>query len=96
MTVMNDLVQVLQGYLMSSASLKDCAEWLAGADWDDPALTDEEKEALGLFELLLTDIAEGLRPESEFRDEASAFVAARPDMAFIKQTHPKMSTSTAT
>ncbi len=78
--VMNELVRLLEGYLMSSTGLGECAEWLAGVDWDDPALTQEERESLGQFELLLTEIAEGLREESEFRESADDFVSYRTDI----------------
>ena len=64
---------------MSSIGLGECVEWLASVDWDDPDLTPEERESLGQFELLLTEIAEGLREESEFREAAAGFVAARTD-----------------
>ena len=52
---MRELVQLLQDYLLGSKGLGECAEWLAGVNWDDPDLTDEEKDSLGLFELLITD-----------------------------------------
>jgi hypothetical protein len=49
MTLMNELLPVLQGYLKSSKNLRDCAEWLASVDWDDPELAEHEKKAIGLF-----------------------------------------------
>lgn len=73
---MKELVQILAGYLEGTRGLEECAEWLAGVDWDDPELTSGEKETLGLFELLVTEVAEGLRDEKEFRKEASRFVAS--------------------
>lgn len=82
---MDELLQILQGYLMGSRGLGECAEWLAGVDWDDPDLTVQQKEGLGLFELLLTDIAEGLREEVEFWEAASEYVAAKTQNVFAKQ-----------
>jgi hypothetical protein len=82
MTLMNELLPVLQGYLKSSKNLRDCAEWLASVDWDDPELAEHEKKAIGLFELLATDISEGFRDESEFRDTAAKFVATSTDKLF--------------
>ena len=72
---MTELFELLQKYLKSSKNLRDCAEWLAGVDWDDPELTNEERESLGLFELLSTEVAEHLRDEREFRDAAIDFIA---------------------
>ena len=58
---------MLQAYLESSANLERCAEWCAGVDWSDPELTVEEKETVGTLELLITEVAEGLREEEEIR-----------------------------
>ena len=71
---MNELVEVLQTYLDGSQSLRNCAKWLAGVDWDDPGLTLEERECLGQFDLLSTEIAEGIREEQEFREAAARVV----------------------
>ena len=71
-----ELAQILTDYLKGAKGLDDCAEWLAGVDWDNSALTDKEIEALGLFEALVTEVGEGLRDEKELRKEASQFVAA--------------------
>jgi uncharacterized protein with von Willebrand factor type A (vWA) domain len=89
-------MQVLQGYLMGGRGLAECAEWLAGIDWDDPKLTREEKDALGLFELLLTEVAEGLREEREFREAAAEFVAKRSESVFIWQVFPAVSVAVGT
>ena len=72
--IVDELVTLLQCYLVSDKSLRECAEWLAGVDWDDPALTDEEKETIGLFEVLITEIAEGMRKEVEFQEAAADFI----------------------
>lgn len=69
---------MLQVYLSGAAGLGKFAEWLTGVDWDDPAMTEEQREALGTFELLLTEVAEGLRGERELFEEASRFVARGP------------------
>lgn len=85
MKSMKELAQILADYLKGAKGLDDCAEWLAGVDWDDPSLMDQEKEALGLFELLVTEIAEGQRDEKEFRQEASQFVASNPPRASTRR-----------
>lgn len=73
---MGDLAQILADYLKGAKELCECAEWLAGVDWDDPDLTEEEKDSFGLFELLFTDVAEGLRDEQELQVAASSFLAS--------------------
>ena len=78
---MNDLVQLLQDYLTSAKSLDECAEWLAGVDWDDPDLSATEKETLGLFELLLAEVSEGWRGEPEFREAATDFLSGEANAA---------------
>ena len=73
---MEELVQILQSYLISAKTLEECAEWLAGVDWDDPDFTPEAKEPVGMFELLAVDIFEGLRDEGEFREASANFIAS--------------------
>ena len=65
---------MLQAYLESSANLERCAEWCAGVDWSDPELTVAEKEPVGTLELLVTEVAEGLREEEEVRAFALGIV----------------------
>lgn len=74
---MGELVQLMQSYLRGASTMDDCADWLAGIDWDDPDLTKDEMETLGGFVLVLTEISEGLREEPEFRQDVVNFVAAR-------------------
>ena len=78
---MNELANILERYLSSAAGLREIAEWLAGVDWDDPELTEEEQEAYGLFELLVTEIAEEMRDEAELRAEAERFLADKTSPA---------------
>ena len=73
---MREVVQVLQAYLTRSLSFGECRDWLASVDWDDPALTKDDRESLGELELLLTEIGEGLRGEAEFWEAAARIVAA--------------------
>ncbi len=78
---MNEFIRLLQDFLASRASLVDCAEWLASIDWDDPDMTENEQEAFGLFELLVTEVAEKMREEAELRAEATRFLAERTTAA---------------
>ena len=79
MKEMGELVQLMQSYLRGASSMDDCADWLAGVDWDDPKLTKGDMETVGGFVLVLTEISEGLREEAEFRQDAANFVAAKSD-----------------
>ena len=78
---MNEFIRLLQDFLASRASLVDCAEWLASIDWDDPDMAENEQEAFGLFELLVTEVAEKMREEAELRAEATRFLAERTTAA---------------
>lgn len=74
--ISGELSDVLTAYLSGWKSLGDFCEWLAGVDWDDPSFDADSQSVVGLFELLATDVMEGIRPETEFAQEASDFVAA--------------------
>lgn len=78
---MNELVDILERYLKSAADLREIAEWLAGVDWDDPGVTAEEKNDQGLLLLLVTEVAEGMRDESELRTEAERLMVERTSPA---------------
>lgn len=67
---------------MRSLSFGECRDWLASIDWDDPALTKDDWEALGELELILTEIGEGLREEAEFWEAAARVVAANTDVVY--------------
>ena len=79
MKEMGELVQLMQSYVRGASSMEDCADWLAGVDWDDPELTKGDMEIVGGFVLVLTEISEGIREEAEFRQDAANFVAAKSD-----------------
>ncbi len=70
-----ELLDLSTAYLLGWKTIYDCAEWLAGIDWDDPGLDPKSLKSAGLLELLATEVAEGLRPEADFRQEAANFVA---------------------
>ncbi|MDE2938405.1 MAG: hypothetical protein OXR67_05750 [Chloroflexota bacterium] len=79
---MNELVDILKRYFEAAADLREIAEWLAGVDWDDPELTEDEREALGMLLLLVTEVSENMREEAELRTEASRFLADRSSPAY--------------
>lgn len=72
--MLTELVDLLTAYLMGWKTIRDCAEWLAGMDWDDRGLDQDTLNMAGRLELLVTEVLEGLRPEDEFWQEASNLV----------------------
>lgn len=69
---MKEFLDLLGEYVRGAQPFSALGEWLAGVDWDDPTMTEEEQEVFGLFELLTTDVSEGLREEKELIREAIA------------------------
>ena len=70
-----ELTEILAAYLSGSKTAGDLCEWLAGVDWNEGSLDEEARQVLGIFELLTTEVLEGLRQEKELNQEASDFVA---------------------
>jgi len=70
-----ELFNIATDYLLGWKTIYDCAEWIAGIDWEDPGLDPESLKFAGLLELLATEVTEGLRPEADFRQEAANLVA---------------------
>ena len=67
-----ELQSLLTAYLEGRASRYELGVWLAEFDWDsaDPeavALQDD----VATLDLILTEVVEGLRPESELREIAA-------------------------
>jgi hypothetical protein len=71
----NDIITLLTAYLMGWKSMAECAEWLAGIDWNDEMIDEQSANLADSIVLLTTEILEGLRPESELWGEASKLVA---------------------
>jgi len=96
-----ELADVLTSYLMGWKNVRDCAEWISGIDWDI-GLDQATRKLVGGIELLVTEVLEGLRPESEFWQEAAKFVAnesgllwAQPmSMMKVQVTHSSNDRST--
>ena len=66
---------ILTEYVSGERPCSAVEEWLAGVDWDDPGLTQEVKITLGLFEVLATEVSEGMRNEGELVTEAKELLA---------------------
>ena len=73
--IRTEFINLLTAYLMGWKSIRDCAEWLAGIDWESPDLDAESQNLVGRIELLVTEVLEGLRPEVELWQEAANSVA---------------------
>lgn len=71
-----ELSDLLSAYLMGWKTLKDCAEWLSGIDWNQVGGDSELAATLGHLDLLCTEASEGLRPESDFERKASQVATA--------------------
>ena len=80
------IIDLLTAYLMGWKTVRDCAEWIAGIDWNDASLDGATKELVGKIELLVTEVLEGLRPEAELWAEASKLVAQDTNSVYFQQT----------
>lgn len=69
-----NLLKISNEYLLGWETLRGFSKWLAGINWDEGNISNEDKEALGKFEVLTTEIIENLRPEEDFSREVLEFV----------------------
>lgn len=76
-----EFLNLLTSYFMRWKSVPDCAEWFAGVDWDNPLLDPQVRNDASRLDLLVTEVLEGIRPESDFWEEASSIVAR--DTGFV-------------
>lgn len=83
-----ELVDLLAAYLSGWKTLRDCAEWLAGINWDDPKFDPRDRNLAGRLELLVTEVAEGLRPVADFDEEAATIVARNTTSLFVTLRTP--------
>lgn len=81
-----EFLDLLAAYLAGWRSLVDCEEWLASLDWSE--LDSGMRGAAGQFELLATEVAEGLRREEEFRTEAALRVDRAKGVLYITTPKP--------
>ena len=80
------IIDLLTAYLMGWKTVRDCAEWIAGIDWNEPGLDGATKELVGEIELLVTEVLESLRPEAEFWAAASKLVAQETGSVYCQLT----------
>jgi hypothetical protein len=78
-----ELANILTSYLMGWKSIRDVGEWLSSIDWT-PDLNPQLQQLFGRFELIITEVLEGLRPQSELWLEASRFVAIESSSLYIQ------------
>ncbi len=83
---MKEFLDLLSEYLRGAQPLTALSEWLAGVDWDDPDMTEEDREVFGLFELLTTEVFEGLRDEGELTTEATMLLTKEDRSVFLRDT----------
>jgi hypothetical protein len=72
----SELESLLSAYLEERASRRELGLWLAEFDWDsadpeDVVLQDD----VAMLDLIVTEVAEGLRPESELREIAGGLLS---------------------
>ncbi|GEM_PF-5002795 len=65
-----ELVDVIVAYLDRKVTCSDLNEWLVSIDLDQPLLSSENKEAIGILRLLCIEVEEGIRAEEDVRQEA--------------------------
>lgn len=82
----SELIDLLAAYLSGWKTIFDCAEWLAGVKWEDLSGDPDAKEIYGELELLVTEVAEGLRAETEFSDAATDLVARVTGSRYVIST----------
>ena len=80
---MREFLEILAKYVSCEQPFSVVEEWLAGVDWDDPNLTQENKEIFGLFELLTTEVSEGLRDQQELIGEAITLLMRQGQNVFL-------------
>ena len=81
-----ELQSLLKAYLGGRASRRDLGIWLAEFDWDctDPDVIALQNEVATL-DLILTEVAEGLRAESELQEIAVRLTdAGSRDGAYVQ------------
>lgn len=79
------IIDLLTAYLMGWKTVRDCEEWIEGVDWDDTKLDESTKSLIGEIELIITEVMESLRPESEFWVEAARLVAQETNSVYFRQ-----------
>jgi len=76
--IRKELIDLSTAYLMGWKTLRDCAEWLAGIDWNDVGLKPETLDVVGRMELLATEVM-------EFWQEAAKFVERETNSLYTRQ-----------
>ena len=75
MTLSEDSVRTIQGFVCGDLPAEDFYGWVISAS-DDDELPASEREALEGLRLLLLEYGEGLRPLDEARAEAKSLLAS--------------------
>ena len=83
--VVKEFLDILTKYVSGEQPCSAVEEWLAGVDWNDPVLTQDGRNILGLFEVLATEVSEGMRDESELVREARKLLTNEKSGVFLKE-----------
>ncbi len=84
---LSELAKVVRCYLNEESTLRDLADWLAGSfPWGEARISSAAQQWAGTFELLATEALEGLRPESDLRDEAKNFLSRKTGISVTSTT----------
>ncbi len=78
-----ELLELLRLYLQRRLTIRECAKWLAGVDWDDPGLNEADRQTIATLRLIQIEVSEGMRPESEFREAAAGEMQAENPTLYI-------------
>ena len=81
---MRDFLDLIAKYVSGEQPSSVIEEWLAGVDWDDTSLNEDDKEIFGLFELLTTEVSEGIREEQELTSEATRLLTKQGRIVFLR------------
>lgn len=90
-----ELNNELKLYLMGQKSYKDIMQWISSISWDDdmePQLSD----VLSLVELILTEINEGIRNETDFRRLAVDITKFGSEVDIYPSEKPGLTVSNST
>ena len=74
--MLQELVDQLSKYLSGDQTLAQLSQWVSTIDWGEGGLAVDLRPLMGECELLVTEIEEGMRENSELIEFASAVIAA--------------------
>ena len=61
----NEMITLLTDYLAGRKTVEEIGDWLAGTDVEDSVFDESTKDNLGLLDLFVIEVLEGLRSEAD-------------------------------